>query len=80
MKIRVLIPFRNIETNKMTKPGDILEISDKRFKEMEKNQADLNGNRTEPIIYFEVVDPVIEVAKKEPKTEKAVKKTTKKAK
>lgn len=80
MKIRVLIPFRNIETDKMTKLGDILEISDKRFKEMEKNQADLNCNRTESIIYFEVVDPGIEVAKKEPKTEKAVKKTTKKAK
>lgn len=80
MKIRVLVPFKNIETNKMVKPGDVLDVSKARYEEMEKNQADLNSNRTEAIIYFEVVDPVVEVARKEPKTEKAVKKTTKKTK
>ena len=85
MKVRVLIPFKNIETNKMTKRGDILDITNKRFEEMDKNQRDINIGRIEELKFFEVIDPGIvetkvEVAKKEPKTEKAVKKTTKKSK
>ena len=83
MKVRVLIPFKNIETNRMTKPGDILNISKERYEEMDKNQRNININRTEELKFFELVDPEIEetkveVAKKEPKTEKAVKKLQRK--
>ena len=85
MKVRVLIPFKNIETNSMTKLGDILNVSKERYEEMDKNQRNINIGRTEELKFFELVDPEVEetkveVAKKEIKTEKAVKKTTKKSK
>ena len=52
---------------------------------MDKNQRNINIGRTEELKFFELVDPEVEetkveVAKKEIKTEKAVKKTTKKSK
>lgn len=36
MKAKVLIPFRDKETKKECKKGDVIEITEKRFKEITK--------------------------------------------
>lgn len=75
MKIKFLVNVPDKYTKEEYKKGQVKEFEDKRAKEI-LSAKQLNG---QPYAE-EVKEEVVEVAKKEVKTEKAVKRTTKKAK
>ncbi len=75
MKIEFLVNVPDKYTKEEYKKGQVKEFEDKRAKEI-LSAKQLNG---QPYAE-EVKEEVVEVAKKEVKTEKAVKKITKKAK
>lgn len=65
MKARVMMPFKDKETGKMRKVGEVIEVTPTRFKEIKKSGR--------------YVAPVTEEAKaEEAQEEKPVKKTAKK--
>ena len=76
MKIKFLVNVPDKYTGEQYKEGQIKEFEDKRAKEILSAKQPENRKPYAE----EVKEEVIEVAKKEVKTEKAVKKTTKKAK
>lgn len=69
MKIKVLKVFHDAKLNKMTKLGDVLEVTKERAEEMIKAQEDLAEK------YIEIIPEVIENTKE--KVEKAVVKAKK---
>lgn len=70
MKARIIKPYFDNELKRMTNVGEIIEVTEERF-------LILNGNNFYKEKYAEAIE-VIETAKKEIRSEKAVKKTTKK--
>lgn len=75
MEIRFLVNVPDKYTKEEYKKGQVKEFEDKRAKEI------LSAKQSNGQPYAEEVkEEVVEVAKKEVKTEKAIKKTTKKAK
>lgn len=75
MKIRFLVNVPDKYTKEEYKKGQVEELEDKRAKEILLAKQPNGQPYAE-----EEKEEVVEVAKKEVKTEKAVKKTTKKAK
>ena len=75
MKIKFLVNVPDKYTKEEYKKGQVKEFEDKRAMEILSAKQPNGQSYAE-----EVKEEVVEVAKKEVKTEKAVKKTTKKAK
>lgn len=69
MKARIVREYFDKELKRMTKIGEVIEVTEERFKVL----SGKNG-------YGCPFAVEVETAKKEPKVEKAVKKTTKKSK
>ena len=82
MKVRVVKPFKNNDTNEMTKIGDILEVSEERYLIMDKHQKGYGEKYIEPLVEEKVIEKAVVEEKAEKPVEKAVvtKKTTKKKK
>lgn len=74
MKIKFLVKVPDKYTGEQYKEGQVKEFKVERAKEI------LSAKQPNGQPYAEEVKEIVEVAKKEVKTEKAVKKTTKKAK
>lgn len=72
MKARIIKPYFDNELKRMTNVGEIIEVTEERF-------LILNGNNFYKEKYAEAIE-VVETTKKETRSEKAVKKTTKKSK
>lgn len=77
MKVKATGEFKRIGVN--PKELDYVPEEGKEFEVSEERFDVLRGNNPYKAVFVEEIKE-IEVAKKEPKTEKAVKKTTKKAK
>lgn len=78
MKVKATGEFKKlgiypVELGYIPNAGEEFEVSEERCEI-------LKGNNAYKVKFVEVIEPVIETAKKEVKTEKAVKKTTKKSK
>jgi hypothetical protein len=75
MKVRVIKPFQDMITRKMTIVGDILEVTKERYEQMKKNQEQAGVKYFEELVEKKVE---VETAVEKPKAEKAVKKIKKK--
>lgn len=83
MKVKVLIPFDDIELKRTTILGEEINISKERYEQMIKNQNDINQNRDKnhQIKFIEVVEQEIEkaVTNNKPEVAKPTEEVTEKA-